>query len=355
LSGLRSLRAWVSCTACVFVFASGCQSISGGSAWENLTAQTKKLSWHNDNSVGNPNKVHLTYAKWQEESGNLDNARDSYNTVLGQDRRSTDAIIGLARIDQLSGRTAEAEQGYMKALKLKPNDPHVLDAVGQYYSSQKKWDEAVAMLNSAMMSAPAEKTIRYHLAVALARSGDVERALPHFSKTVGDAVAHYNVGLILHEDNQLAESERYLMQAVLMKPDLEDAQYWLDEVRREQAGQKLYASSDEAEAKAEVEMPRFEELPAPPEYARTQSTRSEIQQVSVEVPDQSAQIQQANRANRKSQMVIQGGSPTLNDSLIKQSLNQSVAIPKKETPQVPPNLSPVQREQWLNQFGGQSE
>ena len=71
------------------------------------------------------------------------------------------------------------------------DDPKVLDAVGQYYASQSRWDEAIEILTSAMRKAPEETTYRFHLAVALARSGDVDQAMPHFAKTVGDAEAHY--------------------------------------------------------------------------------------------------------------------------------------------------------------------
>ena len=109
-----------------------------------------------------------------------------------------------------------------------------MHALGQFYASQQRWPEAVTQLNRSMLSAPTEKKYRYDLAVALVHTGDVNTALSHFLRTVGDAEAHYNVGLILHEEGKLREAEAQMLRAVTKKPELHEAQYWLDEIRREQ-------------------------------------------------------------------------------------------------------------------------
>jgi tetratricopeptide (TPR) repeat protein len=130
--------------------------------------------------------------------------------------------------------THEAEQGFLKALRLDPNSPAALHALGQFYGSQERWSEAVEMLSKAMLAAPAERQYRYDLAVAMVRVGDVNGAMPHFIRTVGDAEAHYNVGYILHQEGRLAEAEQQMLLAVTKKPDLHEAQVWLDEIRRSQ-------------------------------------------------------------------------------------------------------------------------
>ncbi|MCH8278575.1 MAG: tetratricopeptide repeat protein, partial [Proteobacteria bacterium] len=71
--------------------------------------------------------------------------------------------------------------------------------------------------------APEETTYRYDLAVVLARSGRITEALPHFSRTVGDAEAHYNIGYILYKQGDLASAERQFQQALLTRPDLAEA------------------------------------------------------------------------------------------------------------------------------------
>ena len=191
----------------------------------------------------NPTNVHLNWARLKEERGQAEEARQSYQFVLDEQPKSVQAVLGLARLDQLAGRTDQAEQGFQKALQLNPNEPHVLDAVGQFYVSQKRWNEAVEMLQRAMAAAPNDKTYRYHLAVALARSGDIATAMPHFSKTVGDAQAHYNVGYILYEQGQLMAAKQQIMQAVVKKPDLLEAQLMLDTIRHDQEEKQMLAGA----------------------------------------------------------------------------------------------------------------
>jgi tetratricopeptide (TPR) repeat protein len=184
--------------------------------------------------IGDPTELSLTYARWMEDVKNLPEARRHYGEVAERKPKNIDAVLGLARIDLASGMTYEAEQGFLKALRLNPDSPAALHALGQFYVSQERWPEAVEMLNKAMLAAPAERQYRYDLAVAMVRVGDINGAMPHFIRTVGDAEAHYNVGYILHQEGRLAEAEQQMLLAVTKKPDMHEAQVWLDEIRRSQ-------------------------------------------------------------------------------------------------------------------------
>lgn len=182
--------------------------------------------------VKDPSELSLAYARWMEDVGNLMEARRHYSEVAEAKPKNLEAALGLARVDQLSGRTHEAEQGFLKAQKLAPDSPVALHALGQFYASQERWPQAVEKLKRAMLAAPTEKAYRYDLAVAMVHTGDINGALPHFVRTVGEAEAHYNVGLILKDEGRLNEAHEQLLLAVTKKPDLHQAQYWLDEVRR---------------------------------------------------------------------------------------------------------------------------
>ena len=180
-----------------------------------------------------PVKLPLAYARWQEQLGNFTEAKSSYERLLDSNPKSPEAIVGLARIDQLAGRTFEAERGFHRAMKMRPDDPAVMDAFGQFYASQERWNDAIGMLQKATQKAPTEPDYRYHLAVAMARSGDIDASRPHFAKTVGDAESHYNIGYILYERGQLEQAEQEFLQAILKKPQLDEAQAMYDEVRAE--------------------------------------------------------------------------------------------------------------------------
>ena len=51
--------------------------------------------------------------------------------------------------------------------------------------------------------------------------------------TPNRAEMFYNIGFILHERGELAASEEQFLAAILDNPRLVQAQYWLNEVRRE--------------------------------------------------------------------------------------------------------------------------
>jgi tetratricopeptide (TPR) repeat protein len=171
----------------------------------------------------NPAKLKLAYGKVMEDSGQLAEARKQYQSVTDLQPKNVDAILGLARLDQLGGNLDQAEQGYKKAVKLAPNSASAQFSLGDFYASQQRWSDACDPLTKAMLAQPDESQYRYALAVALAHRGDVDSALPHFIRTVGDAEAHYNVGLILQSDGKLAEAERQFALSVAKKPDISSA------------------------------------------------------------------------------------------------------------------------------------
>lgn len=222
----------------------GCAT--SGSGWRSFAKRDTdtRQAKVNRKKLKDPSKLDLDYAKWQEQLGNTTEARERYQRVLHDEPQSIEALLGLARMDQLAGRTVEAEQGFRKALKSSPNDPLVLDAFGQFYAAQEKWPQAIDTLKQGLQVAPNDDTIRFHLAVATAKSGDLATAKPLFVNSVGEAEAEYNLGLILHDQGKLDLAEQHFVQAVVKKPTLEQAQYWLGEIRVEKETKNVLAGTN---------------------------------------------------------------------------------------------------------------
>lgn len=221
----------------------GCAS--SGSGWPSFAKRDvdARQAKSNRKKLRDPSKLDLAYAKWQEQLGNMSEARERYQRVLHDEPQSIEALLGLARMDQLAGRMPEAENGFRKALKSSPNDPLVLDALGQFYAAQEKWPQAIDVLKQGLQAAPNDNTIRFHLGVATAKSGDLNTAKGLFVNSVGEAEAEYNLGLILHDQGKLDLAEQHFVQAVVKKPTLEQAQYWLNEIRVEKETKNLLAGT----------------------------------------------------------------------------------------------------------------
>ncbi|MDA1017235.1 MAG: tetratricopeptide repeat protein, partial [Planctomycetota bacterium] len=255
---MRTTQWFILATVISISMVGGCQSgrfswlTGSGEDWQQAQARQE---------LKKPTQLDLTYAQMAESNGHGENARSFYERVLSDDPKSVDAILGLARIDQLAGRNSAAEQGYQQALKLDGSNPKVLDAAGQYYVDRKQWVRAIQYLNSATLAAPTETTYRYHLAVALARTGQLDEARPHFVRTVGDAEADYNIGYILYEQEEYAQAKAYFLKAVAKDPTLPEPNEMLEELRSMQEDRLMLASASEG-----AEAPVVAELPPPPGY-----------------------------------------------------------------------------------------
>ena len=129
---------------------------------------------------------------------------------------------------------------------MKPNDPQVLQAAGQFYAAKNEWPKAIDLLNKAVTLAKDNDTYRYSLAVALARSGRIEESLPHFVATVGDASAQYNIGYILYQQGRLVEAEQHLELAVQKRPELKQARMALAQVQKARKDELVAAAAKRA-------------------------------------------------------------------------------------------------------------
>lgn len=222
--------------------ASGCITITPTSpslSWKSLTKPKVQRASYEEKvpdapgEPKNPARLKIAYARMMEESGQLAEARKSYAEAAALQPKEVEAVLGLARLDQAAGNLEQAELGYKKAVKLAPNSALTQYNLGQFYAAQDRWPEAADALTKAMLAEPDETQARYALAVALVHTGKVDAALPHFIRTIGDAEAHYNVGLILQEQGHLEDAERHFALAVTKKPELVAAQNWLVHVRQQ--------------------------------------------------------------------------------------------------------------------------
>lgn len=234
-------------TGCVVSFmAAGCITVSPPSALSKASKKTKvsQASYQEElpptpKDPENPEELKLAYARWMEEMNQVVEARKHYSSVAEVEPENVDAILGLARIDQVTGQYAEAEQKYKRALRLDENSAEAQYGLGQFYASQKRWTESIEHLSASLLADPENTTSRYQLAVALVHAGDVESALPHFIRTVGDAEGHYNTALILHEENRVDEAEKHFLLAISKKPDFQQAQQWLARIQHQRNGDDI--------------------------------------------------------------------------------------------------------------------
>ncbi len=120
------------------------------------------------------------------------------------------------------------------------------------------------MYQQALEIASGNQSIRYQYAVTLAKSGQNDAALGQFTQAVGAAAAHYNLGLILHEQGDLTAAEAQFVAALVKNPKLDQAQGWLDDTRREmdrRQGSRVATASHQRPAFGDDTPPVISALP----------------------------------------------------------------------------------------------
>jgi tetratricopeptide (TPR) repeat protein len=200
---------------------------TGPALWTTVDTQSENANVR----LKNPVLMHTSYGRVAEANGRRNVARKHYETALSHDPKCVDAIVGIARLDLVGGQTRRAELGFQKALKLAPKNPDVLQSAGLFYSSQGRWRKAVASLNAAVAAAPNVAKYRYALAMVMAKSGDLNGAMPHLVASVGKAEAHSQMARVLLERGDRDRAAQQLQVALSLQPNLESARQLLNRLR----------------------------------------------------------------------------------------------------------------------------
>jgi tetratricopeptide (TPR) repeat protein len=211
---------------------------TGPALWTTVDTQSDEP----DVRLKNPVRLHASYGRMAEANGRRTVARKHYESALSHDPKCVDAIVGIARLDQFAGQTRRAEAGFRKAVALAPRNPDVLRSAGLYYSSQGRWREAVASLNAAVAAAPNVAKHRYALAVVLAKSGDINAAMPQFIATVGRAEAHSQIARYLLERGDRNAAEQQVRIALSLQPSLDSARRMLPQLHNADAARGMAAA-----------------------------------------------------------------------------------------------------------------
>ena len=167
----------------------------------------------------NTEQTLLAWARYQEDVGEYAEARKKYREVLIAYPENTEASLGLARIELVTGRAQQAEEILTNLEQEHPDDMVVKLELGRMYSHQEMWSEALTKFEQASEIDPDDQTCRYELGVALARAHRFDAALSHLTFAVGVPAANYNIGYILHEEGHDADAVEWFRNALQSHPD----------------------------------------------------------------------------------------------------------------------------------------
>lgn len=129
----------------------------------------------------NDTKVHLALAQAYQQSNRDQRATAHYAHALKLDKNNPVLLNNLAWLyhKQNDPRALSyAEQAYKAA----PNNGLIADTLGWLYVQNGKAQQGLELLQQAFKQAPATPDIHYHLAAALATTGQTEKARKELTK-----------------------------------------------------------------------------------------------------------------------------------------------------------------------------
>jgi Flp pilus assembly protein TadD len=103
------------------------------------------------------------------------------------------ALLGVVRADR--GDLVGAEEALVRANRLQPEDPAVMNNLGFVTMSAGKLDDAVRWYRASLRLDPAQNRTRNNLGFALARQEKDAEALEMFRSAGTEAEANYNMGV----------------------------------------------------------------------------------------------------------------------------------------------------------------
>jgi tetratricopeptide (TPR) repeat protein len=175
-------------------------------------------------------EVYVAAGRLLENQGKYAEAEGQYNKALSMAPNDVSAMVGLARLYDRQGHPAKAIELYHRALKADPASAMAYNDLGLCHARQRQVDKSLMALGKAVQLQPDNAKYRNNLATVLVDAGRTDEALRELSMLGSPAVAHYNIGYLLHKKGNTPEALRHFQQALALDPALTPAQDMLTEL-----------------------------------------------------------------------------------------------------------------------------
>ncbi len=170
---------------------------------------------------------HYNRAMAERAAGDVRAAENGYRRALEIKPDYVDALVGLGGILIETGRIEEAERCCRKALRLQPGAPRLLYNLGAVLIARGAFDEAIARTREALAAAPDYAEAHANLGTALLGIEDFAAA----AAALGEAIrlkpdyadAHHNLGLVHLSEGRIEEAIACFKKAIALRPGYVEA------------------------------------------------------------------------------------------------------------------------------------
>ena len=172
--------------------------------------------------------LYVAVARYNEESGRFAEAEGHYKRALQEWPNDLRLLLGYARLKDRMGEAQEALRLYQRAAKANPREPAVPNNLAVHFARRGMLREAIGAQDRAIQLRPAEPRYRNNMAMLLVEAGRPQEAYFHLRAVYDDAVAHYNLGFLLNKKGQAQAAAQEFTVALRLNPDMAPARQWLN-------------------------------------------------------------------------------------------------------------------------------
>ena len=198
--------------------------------WENSITLFKHTLKHTSNNLHVHNYLGTTLGM----QGRTEEAIEHYLQAVRLKPDYVEAHNNLGIALGMQGRTEEAIEHFLKVSQLKPDDARVHNNLGNALGMQGRTEEAIEHFLKALQLKPDYAGAHNNLGIALGVQGRTEEAIEHFLKALqlkpDYAEAHCNLGVTLVRKGHIKEAIARFREALRVNPDHVKAKYNLSRV-----------------------------------------------------------------------------------------------------------------------------
>ncbi len=199
----------------------GCTSWFGGSSWFSTkksvvsttsaaTADTTSstASWFSKKKPS-PDLCVAT-ARLCESRGDFAGAAAQYEVALKESPDYIPALLSYAHLQDHQNKLPEATKLYDRAVKANPKEASAYNDMGLCLARQGKAADALGAMGKAIQLQPDKALYRNNMAVVLVDQHRVDDALAQLRAVATEAVANYDIGILLEQRKQDVLAQRAL-------------------------------------------------------------------------------------------------------------------------------------------------
>ena len=144
----------------------------------------------------------------------LSQARQYYNEVLQREPKNVDALLGMAKMYQVTGESERLADTERRMREAHPNNAKVWAWIAVRQGQSKDWEGAVESYQKAVKLDPDNRLYRIHLGFTLARAGRYDEGYAWLNRSMRESEARFNLAMMMVH-NQKPELARRELNIVL--------------------------------------------------------------------------------------------------------------------------------------------